>query len=50
VATALAREADGVAGLALLEQLVSEPWSPLFGDDIEALRQALSRVRFLLAA
>ena len=50
VAAALARGADGVAGLALLEQLASEPWSPLFDDDVQAVREALSRVRFLLAA
>jgi hypothetical protein len=50
VAAALARGAQGVAGLALLEQLASEPWSPLFDDDVQAVREALSRVRFLLAA
>jgi hypothetical protein len=50
IAVALTTDEPGVAGLALLEQLACEPWSPLFGEDARALREALSRVRFLLAA
>jgi hypothetical protein len=49
VAAALSRDERGVAGVALLEQIACEPWSPLFGDDAEALQEALARVRFLLA-
>ena len=47
VAAAVSRDQAGVAGLALLELLVTEPWSPLYGDDPRALREALARVRFL---
>jgi hypothetical protein len=50
VGVALTADEPGVAGLALLEQLAYEPWSPLFGEDVRATREALSRVRFLLAA
>lgn len=46
----LTSEAPSVASLAVLEQLSYEPWSPLFGQDAQALREALSRVRFLLAS
>jgi hypothetical protein len=49
VAAAVRGGAPGVAGLALLEQLAYHPWSPLFDDDVRALQEALSRVRFLLA-
>ena len=49
VAAAVSRDQAGVAGLALLELLATEPWSPLYGDDPRALREALSRVRFLAA-
>jgi hypothetical protein len=50
VAAALSRGERGVAGLALLEQIAREPWSPLYGEDVGALREALARVRFLLSA
>ena len=33
-----------------MEQIAREPWSPLYGEDVGALREALARVRFLLAA
>jgi hypothetical protein len=32
---------------ALVEQLVSSPTSPLYGDDVDRLRRELGRVRFL---
>jgi hypothetical protein len=38
-----------VAGVALLEQLVSDGCSPLYGEDARALRCALWRIRFLLS-
>ena len=47
VAAAISRDQAGVAGLALLQLLATEPWSPLYGDDARALREALARVRFL---
>ena len=50
VAAALASEQPAVEGVALAEQIAREPWSPLYGQDARALREALSRARFLLAA
>jgi hypothetical protein len=50
VADALSREERGLVGLALLEIVMYEPVSPLFGEDVLQLREGLSRVRFLLAA
>ena len=47
VAAAISRDQAGVAGLALLQLLATEPWSPLYGDDPRALQEALARVRFL---
>jgi hypothetical protein len=50
VAAALDSEQPPVEGVALAEQIAREPWSPLYGQDARALREALSRARFLLAA
>ena len=50
VAAALAGERPPAEGVALAEQIAREPWSPLYGQDARALREALSRARFLLAA
>ena len=47
VAGAISRDQAGVAGLALLQLLATEPWSELYGDDPRALREASARVRFL---
>jgi hypothetical protein len=49
VAAALRDETPAVEGIALAEQVAREPWSPLYGQDTRALREALARARFLLA-
>ena len=50
VAAGLHDETAAVEGLALVEQIAREPWSPLYGHDARALREALSRARILMAA
>ena len=50
VAAELRGEQPGVEGVALVEQIACEPWSPLFGQDERALREVLCRARFLLSA
>jgi hypothetical protein len=49
VAAALRAETPAVAGVALAEQVAREPWSPMYGQDARALREALARVRFQLS-
>jgi hypothetical protein len=49
VAAAISSGQAGIAGLASLRLLATEPSSPLYGEDPRVLREALSRVRFLLS-
>ena len=46
----LVREGGGLRGLAAAEQLLTDGWSPLYGDVEALLRQELGRIRFLLAS
>jgi hypothetical protein len=50
VAAVLRDETSAVQGLACAEQIAHEPWSPLYGQDTRALREACSRARFLSSA
>lgn len=50
VAKGLRGERPAVEGVALVQQIACEPWSPLFGQDSRAFREMLSRARFLLSA
>lgn len=47
---ALAAERVGAAGAARALRLVTGPGSPLYGDDVLALREELNRIRYLLQA
>jgi hypothetical protein len=46
----LVRTGGALRGLARTEQLITDGTSPLYGNDEEALRQELGRIRFLLAS
>jgi hypothetical protein len=50
VAAVLRDDTSAVQGLALAEQIARESWSPLYGQDTRALREACSRARYLSAA
>jgi hypothetical protein len=50
VAAVLRDDTSAVQGLALAEQIAREPWSPLYGRDTRALREACSRARYLSSA
>jgi hypothetical protein len=45
----LLRSGPAVRGVALVEWLLTSPASPLYGSDVEALRQELRRARYHLA-
>lgn len=45
---ALLRSGPAVQGVALVEWLLTSPATPLYGSEVEPLRQALRRARYLL--
>jgi len=48
IAERLLAAAPGLQGVALIEQLIRNGGSPLYGSDVEPLRRELGRARFLL--
>ena len=44
----LLRSGPAVRGVALVEWLLTSPATPLYGDEVEPLRQELARARYLL--
>lgn len=50
ISARLREGAPGVRGVALVERLLSEGGSPLYGGSVSALRQELRRIRFMLNA
>jgi hypothetical protein len=45
----LLREGPDVRGVALVELLLTSPTTPLYGSEVEPLREQLTRARYLLA-
>jgi hypothetical protein len=48
IAALLRRDHTGEQGVAMIERLVVDGGSPLYRDDVEALREELHRVHYLL--
>lgn len=46
----LLRGDPAVEGVALVEWLLSSPATPMYGSEVEPLREALARVRYLMSA
>jgi hypothetical protein len=49
LAARLRRESVGVRGVAMLERLLTQGTSPLYGNDVRGLREELRRTRFFIS-